>query len=448
MNPRPSLRPLLFCLLAFPAIHSIAQQASDFSADRLAQLPSTSWHTNGGNLYNQRYSPLMQIDRTNVAQLKGVWHIHLNSGNGPQYSGEGQPLVYDGVAYVVTGADDVFAVDVATGKVRWEYRASLPEAMTTVCCGWTSRGVGMSEEHIYVGQLDGQLKALDRATGEVVWTTQAERWQDGYTITAAPLYYDGLVIVGFAGGEIGTRGRLKAFDAATGALKWTFYTIPEPGEFGSDTWPSDNELWRNGGAPIWSTPAVDPELGLLYFGTGNAGPDSNGAHRAGDNLFTASILALDIKTGEYRWHFQQVHHDIWDYDSPNPVMLFDIELDGAMRKASRRRARPAGCTSSTALPASRSSASRRERCRRTPARKPRRRSPTRSATRSCRSRCASRRKDRRSSTKAKSSRRTGPTRYRSRPALAAARTGRRARTIQAPASRMYAPPIGPSCSRP
>jgi quinohemoprotein ethanol dehydrogenase len=321
---------LFACALA--ASVPAAAQDADFTPAALRELPTGDWRTNGGNLYNQRYSPLTQIDRSNVAQLKGVWHVHLNSGNGPQYSGESQTLVQDGVAYVITGADDVFALDIATGEVRWEYRAALPEAMTTVCCGWTSRGVGMSEEHIYVGQLDGQLKALDRSTGEVVWATQAERWQDGLTITAAPLYYDGLVIIGFAGGEIGIRGRLKAFDAATGELKWTFYTIPAPGEFGSDTWPSDNQLWQHGGAPIWSTPAVDPELGLLYFGTGNAAADSNGAHRAGDNLFTASILALDIKTGEYRWHFQEVHHDIWDYDAPNPVMLFDIEIDGVTRK--------------------------------------------------------------------------------------------------------------------
>ena len=147
---------------------------------------------------------------------------------------------------------------------------------------------------------------------------QAERWQDGFTITTAPLYYDGLVITGFAGGERGIRGRVKAFDAKNGKLVWTFYTIPGPGEVGHDTWPQDNELWKYGGASVWQTPAVDPELGLIYFSTGNPGPDFNGGVRTGDNLFTASIVALDAKTGKYRWHFQQVHHDIWDYDAPNP----------------------------------------------------------------------------------------------------------------------------------
>ncbi|MGD2168382.1 MAG: PQQ-binding-like beta-propeller repeat protein, partial [Gammaproteobacteria bacterium] len=180
---------------------------------------------------------------------------------------------------------------------------------------------------------DGRLVALDQTSGNVEWSVQAERWQDGYTITSAPLYYDGLIITGFAGGERGIRGRVKAFSAASGALEWTFYTIPGPGDPGHDTWPADNELWRDGGAPVWNTPALDPELGLIYFSTGNAAPDYNGSQRAGDNLFTASIVAVDVRSGEYRWHFQQVHHDIWDYDSPNPVVLFDIDIDGTSRKA-------------------------------------------------------------------------------------------------------------------
>ena len=311
-----------------------AQPADDFSSAALTQLPGANWATNGGDLYNRRFSPLTELDHDTVQGLQGVWHTRLRgSGAGPQYSGEAQPLVYDGVAYVITGADDVFAVSIESGEILWQYVADLPPEMNTVCCGWTSRGVAMSESHVYVGQLDGQLKALDRATGEVAWAVQAERWQEGYTITAAPLYVDDMVIIGFAGAEIGIRGRLKAFDANDGSLLWTFYTIPAPGEFGSDTWSDGNMLWQYGGASIWSTPAVDTELGMLYFATGNAAANSNGSHRPGDNLFTASILALDLKTGEYRWHFQQVHHDIWDYDSPNPVMLFDIEIDGVQRQA-------------------------------------------------------------------------------------------------------------------
>jgi alcohol dehydrogenase (cytochrome c) len=276
---------------------------------------------------------LTQINRDNVANLKGVWRARLDgSGVDTKYSGEAQPLVYDGVLYIVTGADDVFAIDIETGERLWRYATNLDQTIATVCCGWTSRGVGLGEGKIYVGQLDGRLVALDQKTGAVVWSVQAERWQEGYSITGAPLYYAGLVITGFAGAEYGIRGRVKAFDADDGSLVWTFYTIPGPGEAGHDTWPQDNEVWMHGGASVWQTPAVDPELGLLYFSTGNPGPDYNGAVRAGDNLFSASIVAVDAQTGEYRWHFQQVHHDIWDYDGPSPVVLFDIEIDGRARK--------------------------------------------------------------------------------------------------------------------
>ena len=212
------------------------------------------------------------------------------------------------------------------------YEANLDPGISTVCCGWTSRGVAIGDGKVYAGQLDGKLVALDQVTGEVVWSIQAERWQEGFTITTAPLYYDGLVITGFAGAEFGVRGRVKAYDADDGSLVWTFYTIPGPGELGHDTWPQDNEVWRSGGATVWQTPALDPDLGLVYFSTGNAGPDFNGAVRPGDNLFSASIVAVDVRTGKYRWHFQQVHHDLWDYDSPNPVVLFDVEIDGVKRK--------------------------------------------------------------------------------------------------------------------
>lgn len=141
-----------------------------------------------------------------------------------------------------------------------------------------------------------------------------------------------MVISGFAGAEFAARGRVKAYDATDGSLLWTFYTVPAPGEFGSDTWPADSDAWETGGGTVWHTPAVDPELGLIYFSTGNPGPDYNGAIRAGDNLFTASIVALDAYSGEYRWHFQQVHHDIWDFDAPNPVVLFDLDYEGVLRK--------------------------------------------------------------------------------------------------------------------
>ena len=323
--PVVALAGALTCALAVAAARAAPPPRS------LVAPPTTSWPTNGGNWFNQRYSPLTAINRDNVAKLKGVWRARLDgSGVGAKFSNAAQPLFVDGVVYVSTGANDVFAIDVDSGKALWSYQATLVD-VTTVCCSWTSRGVAFGDGKIFEGQLDGKIVALDAKTGALVWSIQAERWQEGFTITSAPLYYDGLLISGFTGAERGVRGRVKAFDAKTGKLVWTFYVVPSPGERGSETWPK-NDIWQDGGGTVWQTPAVDPELGLVFFSTSNPGPDFNGAVRAGDNLFTSSIMALDAKTGAYRWHFQQVHHDLWDYDSGNPVVLFDLAIDGKTRK--------------------------------------------------------------------------------------------------------------------
>src|SRR5215467_12531616 len=325
---------MVVLLLTFGYAQQRNSSELEFSAARLTTPPTINWPTNGGSLYNQRYSPLTAINRVNVSQLKGVWRARLRgSGTGPQYSGGAQPIVQDGVAYVSTGANDVFALSIDTGEILWQYDANLDGNIKSVCCGWINRGVTISEDRVFVGRLDGQLAALNRATGKIVWTIQAERWQDNFSITAAPVYFNGMVIVGFAGADRGTRGRVKAYDAENGRLIWTFYTIPGPGEPGHETWPKDNDAWKYGGASIWQTPAIDPELGLIYFSTGNAGPDYNGAVRAGDNLYASSIVAIDLATGKYRWHFQEVHHDIWDYDASNPVILMDVNTGGRMRKA-------------------------------------------------------------------------------------------------------------------
>jgi len=327
---------------SLPSVTSTAQRrdvspiaaSPAFSAQDLTAPPVENWLKIGGSLFNQNWSPLKQIDRENVGKLKAVWQTHLDgSALAMKYSGEAQPVVYQGVLYIVTGADDVFAISVKTGQILWKYQANLDQSISTVCCGWTSRGVALGDGNVYVGQLDGRLVALDEKSGKPVWSIQAEQWQQGYTITAAPLYYDGMVIAAFAGGENGVRGRVKAYDAKDGHLIWTFYTIPGPGEIGHDTWPKDSDAWKYGGATVWQTPAVDPELGLLYFTTGNPGPDFNGRIRPGDNLFANSMVAIEAKTGKYRWHFQQIHHDLWDYDGPNPVMLFDAKVGGRIRKA-------------------------------------------------------------------------------------------------------------------
>jgi quinohemoprotein ethanol dehydrogenase len=295
--------------------------APAFSTDDLNAQPKENWITNGGSLANQRYSPLDQIDDGNIGDVKGVWMTHLKgSAIAAKYSGESQPLVYDGVIYVPTGEDDVFAVSADTGDILWEYQGHLEETISVVCCGWESRGVAIGDGKVYLGKLDGSLVALDQKTGKEVWKTQVAPWQQGYSITAAPLYIDGMVITGISGGEFAIRGRLTAFDAQTGKEKWRFYTT-EPGSWAGTS-------WKNGGAPVWHTPSVDPDLGLLYFTTGNANPDNDGSQRAGKNLYAASMLALDYRTGKLKWYFQMVHHDIWDYDAPSPTVLFDATIDG------------------------------------------------------------------------------------------------------------------------
>ena len=309
------------------------RKAPAFRATELNALPRTGWLTNGGNLANQRYSPLAQINRENVAKLKANWRAALNgSGLSPRSGNQAQPIVYDGVVYIMTGENDAFAVSVETGNVLWEYEAHIDPKVARPCCSWVGRGLAIGEGKVFVGQLDAKLVALDQVTGRIAWSIQAEDPKRGYAIASAPLYYNGLVITGFAGSDLGTRGRLKAYDAKTGKLRWTFYTVPGPGEFGHDTWPQRSDVWKYGGAAIWQTPAIDPELGLIYFSTANPGPVLNGRLRPGDNLFSASIVAIDAKSGRYRWHFQEVHHDLWDYDAPNPVILFDALYEGKLRK--------------------------------------------------------------------------------------------------------------------
>lgn len=313
---------------------AVIKPAPAFTPAQLTALPTAGWVTNGGNVYNQRYSPLTQLNAGNVGELKAVWRASLSgSGLGRQSSGQAQMLAYEGVLYVVTGEDDVFAINVDSGQVLWSYHANLDPNKVQVCCGWAARGVGLGDGKVFVGRLDNLVVALDQKTGKVVWSTPSETIADGaYSITMAPLYYDGMVIIGHSGGDMGTRGLVQSFDARTGKERWRWYTVPAPGEPGSETWPKGSDAWKIGGGAVWSTPAVDPELGLIYLAVANPGPDLNGHGRAGDNLYTSSIVALEVKTGKYRWHFQHTHHDIWDYGGANPVILFDVTINGQARK--------------------------------------------------------------------------------------------------------------------
>ena len=240
-------------------------RAADPEIDRLLQSPvGKDWVTNGGNLTNQRYSTLKQIDTSNVKQLKGAWMTRLKgSGFGGKYSFEATPLVKDGVMYVITGNDDVFALNAKTGEILWERWSGIDQKITSVCCGWVNRGLAMGEGMLFLGQFDANVVALDVKTGKEVWRTPIEVWQDGYGITSAPLYYDGIVYSGITGGEYGVRGRVTALEAKTGKILWRWYTLPGPGEVGADTWPTGTDHFSRGGAAIWNTPALDPQLGLV-----------------------------------------------------------------------------------------------------------------------------------------------------------------------------------------
>lgn len=306
----------------------------------LRQPSGKEWRTVGGDLHNSRYSTLTQITPKNVKTLKAAWVTHLGSGIGPKYSLQATPIIERGVMYVATGNDDVYALDAKTGSLIWEYRSGIDQNISTVCCGWDNRGVAVGDGKVFVGQLDGTMVALDTKTGKRVWQVEIGKWSDGYTITAAPLYYKGVLYTGISGGDREARGKLTALDAQTGKELWKFWTVPAPGDFGSNTWPVSTDpdsvkanAWKRGGAAIWQTPAIDPDLGLIYFSTGQPGPNAVGvgANRPGDNLFSSSIVALRLD-GAYAWHFQQVHHDLWDFDCPSPVILFDQVYGGVPRK--------------------------------------------------------------------------------------------------------------------
>jgi PQQ-dependent dehydrogenase (methanol/ethanol family) len=300
--------------------------APRFAPTDLVAPAGANWATNGGDYGQTRYSTLNQITSANVSSLKLVWETHLNgSGTGTKYKGEATPLVYNGIMYMVTGNSDVFALNATTGKVLWQYNSTIPQFMNTVCCGWDARGLALGGGLVYVAQLDGTLTALDQQTGGVIWSVKNARWQDGYTMTMAPLYYNNMVIVGVSGSEYGARGSMTAYDATNGNQLWRFYTTPTPGDIGSGTWPNNTE-WMHGGATIWNQPTVDPSTGLIYFSTANADPWSS--RGPGDDLFTSSYIALRAQTGQYAWHFQVVHHDIWDYDCPSNTVLFNTTIGG------------------------------------------------------------------------------------------------------------------------
>jgi alcohol dehydrogenase (cytochrome c) len=295
--------------------------------DRLlnADAEPHNWLMYSGNYAAQRYSELYQIDNGNVANLRMQWAFQLRALD----RAETTPLVVDGMMFVTESPSNVIALDARTGTQYWRYNHELPEDLN-YCCGRNNRGVAVLGDRIFMSTLDAHLVALDAKTGSVLWDVDVADEASGYSKTAAPLIVGDKVITGIAGGEYGIRGFVDAYYAETGERAWRLYTIPGPGEPGNDTWADDS--WATGGAATWMTGSYDPDLNLVYWGTGNPGPDWNGDVRLGDNLYSDAVLAIDPDTGELKWHFQFTPHDIHDWDATQIPVLATTEFDGRQRR--------------------------------------------------------------------------------------------------------------------
>ncbi|MEP7139167.1 MAG: PQQ-binding-like beta-propeller repeat protein [Caldimonas sp.] len=303
-------------------------------------------HSNGS--YAQtRYYPATQINTANVAKLRPAFQFQTEVLE----SMETAPIVVDGVMYITTSFNHLYALDAATGKEFWHYKHKMG-AVTTYCCGPNNRGVAVMGDKLFMGTLDAKLLAFDAKTGKVLWSTQIADPEAGYSETMAPVAVNGKVLIGTNGGEYGIRGFVKAFDANDGKLLWTFDTIPEKGHEG--TWATkdatqrdlhrdiaaekaqfakNSGFFKTLGGGVWMAPAIDKASNMAFFVVGNPSPDLYGAERPGDNLYTDSMVAVDLNTGEKKWHYQYVPHDVWDLDAVSPVILTEaMGKNGKMTK--------------------------------------------------------------------------------------------------------------------
>ena len=310
-----------------PAAGSDAPAFSPVTWERLLAAADEphNWLMYSGTFDSKRYSRLDQVHAGNVGELELKWAYQLSALD----RAETTPLVVDGVMFVTEAPSNVVALDAATGREYWRYEHELPDDLR-ICCGRNNRGVAILDETLYMSTLDAHLAAVDARTGNLRWQAEVADHRGGYSKTAAPLVVKDRVVTGIAGGEFGIRGFLDAYDAESGVRAWRTYTIPGPDHPDNRTW--SGESWRTGGSPTWITGSYDPDLDLVYWGTGNPGPDYNGDVRIGDNLYADSVLALDGDTGDMAWYFQFTPHDVHDWDAIQIPILADLEVDGEPRR--------------------------------------------------------------------------------------------------------------------
>lgn len=297
------------------------------ATDLLTAPPVDNWPTYNGDYSGRRYSSLAEITPKNVENLRAQWVFHAPNSN----SLEGTPVVVNGLMFM-TSANDAFALDARTGRVIWHYSRPVTEGLVDDASAHHNRGVGLLGSRLYMQTDNAHLLCLDARSGHLLWDvayTEATK-NKNYGATSAPLVLKDKVLVGTSGGDDGVRGFVAAFDAITGKEVWRFWTIPGPGEPGSESWPGD--MYLRGGATTWMPGTFDPELNTVYWGTSNAAPDFDGTIRPGDDLYTACVLALDADTGKLKWHFQFTPHDLFDYDSAETAVLVDAKFRGEPRK--------------------------------------------------------------------------------------------------------------------
>ena len=303
-------------------VHPVTANVTVSDAQLLnADKDADNWLLHGRTYDNADYSPLTGINPGNVSRLAPVALIHTGMVN----TYENTPIEVNGVLFTVTASDHVQTYDAVTGQLLWTYTPKLD--YSDVCCGPQARGVAVAYGKVFMAQLDGRVVALDAKTGQMVWrTNQADMLPEPthyYSFTMAPQVYDGMVIVGNSGAEYPTRGFVEALDATTGKLVWRFRTTAAPDEPGGDSWSGNSHA--SGGGSVWNTPAIDPKNGLVVFAAANPNPDYWGENRKGDNLYTNAIIGVHVKTGKIAWWYQEVPHDLWDYDATAPAALFDAK---------------------------------------------------------------------------------------------------------------------------